>query len=117
MDVVRDIESLGMSDEDNNEIVPAAEERFQQFPTGAKGRDAMLLDFVINSNAPAEEVQSQDLSLTKYSAWVPSPYPPCITLLQDLEPITIKDLSLETHHRGRHPTLRVIAAPKRMTVV
>lgn len=71
MDIVRDIQSLGMSDEDYNQIVQLAEERFQQFPTGTEGRDTMLLDFVINSNAPVEEVQSQDSHSTEYSAWVP----------------------------------------------
>ncbi|KAF3065169.1 hypothetical protein GL218_02707 [Daldinia childiae] len=33
-------------------------------------------------------------------------YPPCTTSLQDLEPIKLVDLKIETHHRGRRLTVK-----------
>ncbi|KAF5575098.1 TPR domain-containing protein [Fusarium pseudoanthophilum] len=48
---------------------------------------------------------------------VPAPYPPCIHSANDLEPIMISDMRLETHHRGKKIMLRVITPPDRMTAV
>ncbi|KAJ4137178.1 hypothetical protein NW768_002759 [Fusarium equiseti] len=48
---------------------------------------------------------------------VPAPYPPCIISANDLEPIMISDMRLETHHRGKKVMLRVLTPPDRMTAV
>jgi tetratricopeptide (TPR) repeat protein len=37
---------------------------------------------------------------------VGQPYPPCIISLQDLQPMNLADLQMETHHRGRRLTIR-----------
>jgi tetratricopeptide (TPR) repeat protein len=37
------------------------------------------------------------------------PYPPCTVLLQDLHPIELSDLRMDTHHRGRVLTVRRVA--------
>ncbi|KAF4627530.1 hypothetical protein G7Y89_g10624 [Cudoniella acicularis] len=34
------------------------------------------------------------------------PYPPCTVLLQDLQPMDLSDLRMDTHHRGRVLTVR-----------
>jgi hypothetical protein len=46
-----------------------------------------------------------------------SAYLPCTAPLENLKPIAIKDLKLETHHRGRFLLLRAITPPNRMTAV
>ncbi|RKL26000.1 hypothetical protein BFJ72_g13891 [Fusarium proliferatum] len=48
---------------------------------------------------------------------VPAPYPPCIKSVNDLDPIMISDMRLETHHRGKKTMLRVLTPPDRMTAV
>ncbi|KAH7196398.1 uncharacterized protein B0J16DRAFT_325915 [Fusarium flagelliforme] len=48
---------------------------------------------------------------------VPAPYPPCIKSANELEPIMISDMRLETHHRGKKILLRVLTPPDRMTAV
>ncbi|SCV57511.1 related to TPR domain protein [Fusarium fujikuroi] len=48
---------------------------------------------------------------------VPAPYPPCIGSVNDLDPIMISDMRLETHHRGKKIMLRVLTPPDRMTAV
>ncbi|RYO95027.1 hypothetical protein DL766_004368 [Monosporascus sp. MC13-8B] len=37
---------------------------------------------------------------------VGQPYPPCIVSLQDLKPMKLVDLQMETHHRGRRLTVK-----------
>ncbi|KAF4984516.1 hypothetical protein FZEAL_312 [Fusarium zealandicum] len=48
---------------------------------------------------------------------VPAPYLPCIVPVQDLEPISISNMRLETHHRGKKVMLRVLTPADRMTAV
>ena len=48
---------------------------------------------------------------------LPPPYAPCIRPISELEQIAISDMKLETHHRGKRTTLRVITPPDRMTAV
>lgn len=43
-----------------------------------------------------------------------TPYSPCTTPVGDLAPITITELCVETHHRGRYLVARVITPPRRM---
>ena len=52
-----------------------------------------------------------------YSTFVPPAYLPCITPIADLRPITIRDLQLEIHHRGRCIFVRSITPPCRMTAI
>jgi tetratricopeptide (TPR) repeat protein len=40
---------------------------------------------------------------------VGNPYPPCTVLLQDLKPMKLSDLRMETHHRGHVLTVRRVA--------
>ena len=42
---------------------------------------------------------------------VPSPYPPCTLPLQELQPLVISDMRLETHHRGRKVFLHAVTPP------
>ena len=46
-----------------------------------------------------------------------NPYPPCVTPLQDPRKLMIKDLRLETNHRGFYLLLRFICPAMRMSAV
>ena len=53
-----------------------------------------------------------DMSETKFQGKtlpvlaVGQPYPPCIVSLQDLQPMKLADLQMDTHHRGRRLTVK-----------
>lgn len=51
------------------------------------------------------------------SALITPPYLPCSTPMTELKPVAIKNLSLETHHRGTYLLLRSITSPHRMTAI
>lgn len=51
------------------------------------------------------------------SAFIPPPYLPCSTPMTELKPVAIKNLQLETHHRGTYLLLRSITSPHRMTAI
>ncbi|KIL88516.1 hypothetical protein FAVG1_08598 [Fusarium avenaceum] len=48
---------------------------------------------------------------------VPAPYPPYIISANDLEPIMISDIRLETDHRGKKIMLHILTPPDRMTAM
>lgn len=51
------------------------------------------------------------------SAFISSSYLPCSTPMSELKPVAIKNLQLETHHRGTYLLLRSITLPYRMTAI
>lgn len=65
----------------------------------------------------ATSYRSQLNENTIATTQVPAPYPPCIVSANDLEPIMISEMRLETHHRGKKIMLRVLTPPDRMTAV
>ena len=52
-----------------------------------------------------------------HSSYLPLAYLPCTTPMTQLRPVTIKDLQLETHHRGTYLLLRSLTPPQRMTAI
>ena len=52
-----------------------------------------------------------------HQSWVAAPYPPSVAPLGTLKKLYIKDLQLETHHRGFYSLLRVATPPSTMTAV
>lgn len=51
------------------------------------------------------------------SSFISSSYLPCSTPMAKLKPVAIKNLQLETHHRGTYLLLRSITLPCRMTAL
>ncbi|KAG5752170.1 hypothetical protein H9Q70_005179 [Fusarium xylarioides] len=72
---------------------------------------SFLMKLMANSYRP--QLDENTIATTQ----VPAPYPPCIYSANDLEPIMISDMRLETHHRGKKIMLRVLTPPDRMTAV
>ena len=56
-------------------------------------------------------------SFMMHSSFLAPPYLPSTARLEDLESIYIKDLRLETHHRGFYLCLRVVSLPTSMTAI
>lgn len=51
------------------------------------------------------------------SSFISSSYLPCSTSTAELKPVAIKNLQLETHHRGTYLLLRSITLPYRMRAI
>ena len=62
-------------------------------------------------------LMSKGLEDTVQEVFLPPAYLPCIKPTADLELIAIKDLQLETHHRGKYILLRSLTAPRRKIAV
>lgn len=52
-----------------------------------------------------------------HSSFTPPAYLPCTSPISELRYVTIRDLQLETHHRGTYLMLRSITPPSRMTAI
>ncbi|KAF5587263.1 unc-45 like b [Fusarium pseudoanthophilum] len=52
-----------------------------------------------------------------YVTLVPDPYEPCLIPEKDLELMSISDMRLQTHHRGKKVLLRVKTAPTRAAAI
>ncbi|KAM5349946.1 hypothetical protein ACJ41O_006451 [Fusarium nematophilum] len=75
----------------------------------------LVSTFMMKAMAASFRPQSGENTIA--TTQVPAPYPPCIESAQDLEPIMISEMILETHHRGKRAMLRVLTPPDRMTAV
>lgn len=71
--------------------------------------------FMRNRRDPAA-TQDQNQYMVATSQ-VPPPYPPCTLSLRVLTPISISEMLLETHHRGRVAFLRVLTPPSLITAL
>ncbi|EAW24582.1 TPR domain protein [Aspergillus fischeri NRRL 181] len=91
-----------------------AQSRKGQRPKTTKSRDEIIMQFMfrrmMSSNATVD-------SKTIRSSFVPPAYAPCTAPLRSLKKVVIKDLTLETHHRGSYILLRAVTPPDTMTAV
>lgn len=69
------------------------------------------------SSQALTSTQGRRESALIYRSLLPVAYLPCTTPMNQLSPITIKDLQLETHHRGTYLLLRSITPPSCMTAI
>ncbi|KAI9640898.1 hypothetical protein NHQ30_010739 [Ciborinia camelliae] len=84
-----------------------------QRPKNMKSRQELITRFMITC-------LSQQMSQPRhqlYTSWVPIPYLPSVKPLEELKPMYIKDLRLETHHRGSCLIVRALTPPNRMTAI
>ncbi|UPK97264.1 hypothetical protein LCI18_008199 [Fusarium solani-melongenae] len=66
------------------------------------------------SLARSEKDEKDETKSLIITTQIPASYLPCIVPAQDLEPIKITEMRLETHHRGKKVTLRVLTQPDRL---
>lgn len=79
-----------------------------------KSRDEIIMEFMfrqmMSSNKLANKHQIR-------SSFVPPAYPPSVAALSTLKRVFIRDLTLETHHRGFYILLKAVTPTDRMTAV
>lgn len=92
-----------------------AQSRKGQRLKGRKSRDEIVLQFKFQLMMKQGRADFNGFNLR--SSFVPPAYVPCISPLSDLTKVMIRDLLLETHHRGSYLLLRSITPPDRMNAV
>lgn len=87
-------------------------EKPQTFPSP----EVLVLTFLMRRNI--KDLHSESgLNFNIITTQMPRSYLPCTKSVNELTPILIKDLSLETHHRGHKIFFRVLTAPDRINAV
>lgn len=86
-----------------------------QRPKGRKLRDEIILQFRFRLMMRQGRANSNTFNMR--SSLIPPAYTPCLSPFSDLKKVMIKDLLLETHHRGTYLLLRSVTPPDRMTAV
>ncbi|KAF1350508.1 hypothetical protein EJ07DRAFT_159641 [Lizonia empirigonia] len=116
MDVDRDISHYFEALENQKRALQRAKSRQGQRPSDRKPRELMYMQFMMALMATTAKEQREEGHLL-HSSFIPPAYLPCTTPLAQLTPIAIRQLTLETHHRGRYLLLRAITPPNRMTAI
>jgi hypothetical protein len=111
MDVHNDIEQFLHGIQNQKQTLQNAKKRQGQRPLDRKPREEMYLGFMMALLAGARRQQPHEI----HSSFIPPAYLPCTAPLAELRRVAIRDLQLETHHRGRYLLLRAITPPRRMT--
>ncbi|KAI4661522.1 uncharacterized protein J4E88_010970 [Alternaria novae-zelandiae] len=119
MDVCKNVDKYAQFMQKQRRMLQDAKSKQGQRPQDRKDRDKMLFEFMMASMSTVQMSGRATNNGEQHvqSSFVPPAYPPCTTPLDDLKPIMIEDLRLETHHRGRYLTLRAITPPNRMTAI
>ena len=94
-----------------------AKKRQGQRPRDRKSREDTYNKFMMLLMQPLMQQGITEHKAMLQSSFIPPPYLPCSTPMTELKPITIKNLQLETHHRGTYLLLRSITPPSRMTAI
>ena len=97
----------------------AATKRKGQVPTDRKHRIQVINDYMktmVSSDLMGQMTLNHGEQLLN-SSFLPPPYLPSVTPVKDLKKILIRDMRLETHHRGFYALLRAVTPSHRMTAV
>ena len=78
-----------------------------QHPKANRPREKMILEH----NYTYTLKKATPLAFEMRASFTPPAYPPCTRSLHDLSKVMIKNLYLETHHRGTHAVLRTVTPP------
>ncbi|KAF2845050.1 hypothetical protein T440DRAFT_545688 [Plenodomus tracheiphilus IPT5] len=94
------------------QMLQEAKKRQGQRPQHWRGRDEMYMSFMMA--IMGRTTQKGETNMV-HTSFVPPSYLPCSTPLAALQPINIRELRVETHHRGTYLMVRAITPPSRMT--
>ncbi|KAL3465439.1 hypothetical protein BJX64DRAFT_297184 [Aspergillus heterothallicus] len=112
-DVSRAPEYLQLLENQKRTLQNAASRKGQK-PTKTKSREQIIMEYMFHRMQMSKNpVNSQILQ----SSFVPPAYPPSVAELSSLKKIRIKDLTLETHHRGTYILLRAVTPTDIMTAI
>ncbi|OAL27653.1 hypothetical protein AYO20_09726 [Fonsecaea nubica] len=93
-----------------------AQSRKGQRPQARRSREEITVRFRFSLMMGTAGPGSYD-KFNLRSSFIPPAYPPCTSALAELKKTMIKDLLLETHHRGTYLLLRSITPPAKMNAI
>lgn len=114
MDVCDEFSQLTQVIEAQKRVLHNAKKKTGLCPQDRLSRDVITLNFMVSSMATMAREESKGTAKL-HSSFIPEAYPPCVKPLDQLKPIAIRALKLETHHRGSYLPVRAITPPNRMT--
>lgn len=95
----------------------AARARQGEAPKDRRSRQQLVDTFMMQYTMHKLRELQPSNQFQLHSSFVPPPYLPSIAPLEKLKQLFIKDLRLETHHRGKYLLLQSITPPNRMTAI
>lgn len=103
--------------ETHKKTFQAAQKRKGEYPTDAKPGSKVIDDHMTDlmSTDMANSGPSSSDNLQLRANFLPPPYLPSVAPFRALKKMPLKDLQLETHHRGRYLLLRVVTPPRILT--
>ena len=101
--------------EQGRAVLDAAEKHKGERPTKWKSRGQLVNEFTMQHMA-AGAMKTMNMSMVSQS-WIADPYPPSVAPLEILKKLFIKDMRLETQHRGCYTVLRVATPPSTRTAI
>jgi hypothetical protein len=114
MDVDTDISTYFQQLQSQKQVLKMAKSRQGQRAPNPMSREHTYQQFMISLMIQSEK-RNQNEKHMIHSSFIPPAYLPCTTPLAQQKPITIRQLRLETHHRGTYLIARAITPPNRMT--
>jgi len=118
MDVDEDVSQFQEVVESQKRVLEKAKTLQGQRPCDRKPRAELYLQFIMTLMATkARGQRNNQFEIQMHSSFIPPAYLPCTTPYAQLTPTAIKDLRLETHHRGTYLLLRATTPPNRMTAI
>jgi len=114
-DDVSDIREWAQLLDKQKHALQAASQQRGDLPRDRKPREQLINEFM--GRRMANDIAMAQHKYQIHQSWVAPPYPPSIAAMQDLQKLFIKDLRLETHHRGYYVLLRAATPSMVMTAV
>ena len=94
----------------------SAHNRKGERPKDRYSRDQLISRFMAHYSRKATLTAQNNQHLI-HSSFVPPPYLPSNMSVNDLKEMSVRDLRLETHHRGKYLLLKAVTPPNVMTAV
>ncbi|KAI9730320.1 MAG: hypothetical protein M1818_008223 [Claussenomyces sp. TS43310] len=101
----------------HKKVLQLAKARQGDQPGDRRTREELLCKFMMRHAISQMQGLRLRNNMNLHSSFVSPPYAPSCTPLKELSKIFIKDLRLETHHRGAYVLVRSITPPEKMTAV
>ncbi|TEY48900.1 hypothetical protein BOTCAL_0290g00120 [Botryotinia calthae] len=117
IDNVSDISQYVQVLDQQRMALKAAMCRQGQHPKDMKSLLELIRGFMMHASLEKLYWPLRQNSNQLHTSFVASTYAPSTTPLDKLKPIQIKDLRLETHHRGSYLLVRASTPPTRMTAI
>ncbi|KAJ5610508.1 TPR domain protein [Penicillium lagena] len=87
-----------------------------QRPKQKQSRDELITEFMLRQTS-SKNMTPDIHEFTIRSSFLPPAYVPSIAPFRELNKVMVKDLVLETHHRGSYLLLRTVTPADRMTAI